>query len=76
MKRIFAANTVIDFDGTKLKPGVVEIEGQIAISSYRMCGEQPFTEWIGGTVDIRQSADGTKRAYKDGIMLTEHYGNL
>ena len=73
MKRIFAANRVIDQDGAELKPGVVEIDGLLVDRSYRMCGEQPFTEWIGGTVSIRRCADGTLRAYKDGIALTEYY---
>lgn len=69
MKRIFAAHHVLCPDGTVVDLGYVEIADRHVYKVGRLCGEQPFTEWIGGTIDIRQSADGQLTAYKDGQPL-------
>lgn len=52
MKRIVAANHVILPDGKELSPGVVEIDGTTVVRFYRLEQEQPFTEWLGGTIRI------------------------
>lgn len=52
MKRIVAANHVILPDGKVLSPGVVETEGSAVLRFYRLEHEQPFTEWLGGTIRI------------------------
>lgn len=52
MKRIVAANHVILPDGKELSPGVVEIDGNTVVRFYRLEQEQPFTEWLGGTIRI------------------------
>lgn len=52
MKRIVAANHVILSDGKELSPGVVEIDGNTVVRFYRLEQEQPFTEWLGGTIRI------------------------
>lgn len=50
MKRIVAANHVILPDGKELSPGVVETDGTTVVRFYRLEQEQPFTEWLGGTI--------------------------
>lgn len=70
MKRIIAANLVMDSNGEAITPGVVELEEDIVCRVYALDGEQPFTEWIGGTIIIKCSTDGLRRAYKDNVMLT------
>ena len=52
MKRIVAANHVILPDGKELSPGVVETDGTTVVRFYRLEQEQPFTEWLGGTIRI------------------------
>lgn len=52
MKRIVAANHVILPDGKVLSPGVVETDGTTVVRFYRLEQEQPFTEWLGGTIRI------------------------
>ncbi len=36
---------------------------------YSLQGEQPFTEWIGGTISILKSTDGVLHAYKDNVQI-------
>ncbi len=69
MKRLFAANRIITPDLGELKPGVVELEGSSVSRFYQLNGEQPFTEWIGGTISVEKMADGSMQAYKDGVLL-------
>lgn len=69
MKRIFAAHHVLCPDGTVIDLGYVEIADRHVNKVGWLCGEQPFTEWIGGTIDISLSADGLMTAYKDGLPL-------
>lgn len=72
MTRIVAANRVIDADGDEMKPGVVELEGKYVSSVYPLFGEHPFTEWLGGTINIKRSADGRLQAYKDGEVIIDN----
>ncbi len=72
MTRIVAANRVIDADGDEMKPGVVELEGKYVSCVYPLFGERPFTEWLGGTINIKRSADGRLQAYKDGEIIIDN----
>lgn len=72
MTRIVAANRVIDADGDEMKPGVVEQEGKYVSCVYPLFGERPFTEWLGGTINIKRSADGRLQAYKDGEVIIDN----
>ena len=72
MTRIVAANRVIDADCDEMKPGVVELEGKYVSSAYPLYGERPFTEWLGGTISIKHSADGRLQAYKDGEIIIDN----
>lgn len=69
MKRQVAANRIITSDKTEIKLGVVEIDDTIVTRVYSLQGEQPFTEWIGGTITILKTADGVTHAYKDNKMI-------
>ena len=72
MTRIVAANRVIDADGDEMKPGVVELKGKYVSCVYPLFGERPFTEWLGGTINIKRSADGRLQAYKDGEVIIDN----
>lgn len=69
MKRQVAANRIITSDKTEIKLGVVDIDDTIVTRVYSLQGEQPFTEWIGGTITILKTADGVMHAYKDNKMI-------
>lgn len=69
MKRQVAANRIITSDKTEIKLGVVEIDDTIVTRVCSLQGEQPFTEWIGGTITILKTADGVMHAYKDNKMI-------
>lgn len=71
MTRLVAANRVITADGREMKPGVVELDGERVVNVSALLGERPFTEWLGGTINLLYSADEQLRAYKDGEMLKE-----
>lgn len=47
---------------------MVEISGMEVVAWQPLLHEMPFTEWIGGCIDIRCTPDGM-RAYKDGTLL-------
>lgn len=69
MKRSVAANRVITPDNTEIKLGVVEMEDAAVTRVYSLQGEQPFTEWISGTISILKSTDGVLHAYKDNVQI-------
>lgn len=71
MTLLVAANRVITADGREIKPGVVELDGERVVNVVALLGERPFTEWLGGTINLQYSADEQLRAYKDGEMLKE-----
>lgn len=71
MTLLVASNRVITADGREIKPGVVELDGERVVNVVALLGERPFTEWLGGTINLQYSADEQLRAYKDGEMLKE-----
>lgn len=71
MTRLVAANRVISTDGKEIKPGVVELDGECVVNVSALLGERPFTEWLGGTINLQYYADEQLCAYKDGKMLKE-----
>lgn len=71
MTRLVAANRVITADGREMKQGVVELDGERVVNVSALLDERPFTEWLGGTINLQYSADEQLRAYKDGEMLKE-----
>lgn len=47
----------------------VEVADGVAQRCYHIDGEQPFTEWLGGRIEVRADGDGTLRAYKDDNII-------
>lgn len=68
MKRRLAFNRVLA-DGKTYCPGVVEIDGGVVTACYQLNGEQPMTEWLGGTVKIVTDGDGRHVVATDGTSL-------
>lgn len=66
--RRIAANRVVVGD-KQMVCAVVEIRGDKVERIYPLTEEQAFTEWLGGTIDIKQDC-GEAFAYKDGTKLT------
>lgn len=50
--------------------GVIVLLGNNVIEWYKLQNEQPFVEWVGGSIDIRLTEQGL-RAFKDGLILGE-----
>ena len=69
MRRLVAANKILIGGKCEVRLGVVEIEGRDVVGVNRLHGEQPFTEWLGGTIQISTAQGGERHAFKDGIML-------
>lgn len=70
MKRIIAANRIVIPTKNVISIGVIELEGTSVKKIYRLNGEQPFTEWLGGTIIVKRAPDGDVKAYKDGHALS------
>lgn len=68
MARRIAANRVI-IDDRQLIQYIVEIENGIVTNYYPLTEEQPFTEWLGGTILLTKDANGIIRASKDGKFI-------
>lgn len=68
MARRIAANRVI-IDDRQLIQYVVEIENGIVTNYYPLTEEQPFTEWLGGTILLTKDANSIIRASKDGKFI-------
>ena len=64
MRRI-GANDVITPDGEILSPAVVEIDNGMVQQWYRLDMEMPFTEWIGGTIELQADNNGNIMAIKN-----------
>lgn len=64
MRRV-AAHEVIE-GSTQIHLGAVEIEGDKAERYYQFSGELPRTEWLGGTIEIKNG-----QAFHNGKLLTE-----
>ncbi len=70
-KRTVAANKITMPDKSCILNGAVEINGTYVTKAYRLSGEQPFTEWLGGEITIKMDEIGKLQAYKDERLLTE-----
>ena len=57
---------VMEKDG----PMVIIIDESIAIKVYPLEKEEPFTHWIGGSVNLNYSENGMQ-VYKDGLLIDE-----
>ena len=68
MRRI-GANEVITPDGESLRPAVVEIDNGMVQQWYRLDMEMPFTEWIGGTIELQADNNGNIMAIKNNRIL-------
>ena len=68
MRRI-GANDVITPDGEILSPAVVEIDNGMVQQCYRLDMEMPFTEWIGGTIELQADNNGNIMAIKNNRIL-------
>ncbi|MGN0226056.1 MAG: hypothetical protein ACI4A7_08300 [Prevotella sp.] len=68
MRRI-GANDVITPDGEILSPAVVEIDNGKVQQWYRLDMEMPFTEWIGGTIELQADNNGNIMAIKNNRLL-------
>ena len=68
MRRI-GANDVITPDGEILSPAVVEIDNGMVQQWYRLDMEMPFTEWIGGTIELQADNNGKIMAIKNNRIL-------
>ena len=68
MRRI-GANDVITPDGEILSPAVVEIDNGMVQQWYRLDMEMPFTEWIGGTIELQADNYGNIMAIKNNRIL-------
>lgn len=47
----FAANRIITDDGIIIN-GIVELNNDIVVDYYAFDEEQPFTQWLGGTIKL------------------------
>ena len=68
MRRI-GANDVITPDGEILSPAVVEIDNGMVQQWNRLDMEMPFTEWIGGTIELQADNNGNIMAIKNNRIL-------
>ncbi|NPD92207.1 hypothetical protein HPS56_07585 [Prevotella sp. PMUR] len=63
--RRFAAHEIVDGDCI-YRLGVVETDDGIVSDIYPLDGEQPFTEWVGGTLTIIE--ENGKRKLKNNTI--------
>ena len=69
MTRKVAVNRVIKGD-VSINRCIVEIENGFVVDYYHFDDEQPFTEWLGGTIEIITSNnDNSLRAIRNGEVL-------
>lgn len=68
MSRRVAAHRVKTCD-EELRMCIVEISDGIVTDYYTFDEEQPFTEWIGGTIDIVTDETGVRFAIWQGERL-------
>jgi len=69
MRRVAAHEVIVCGNGSAredFRPGVVEIEGDEAARAYKLPGELPRTEWLGGTIEVKEG-----KAYHAGMLLKE-----
>lgn len=66
--RRVAANRV-RIEDKELKRCVVEIEDGIVVNYYVFSGELPFTEWLGGLIEIMLDEKGNLVAFWNRVLL-------
>lgn len=66
--RRIGANRIVD-DERVLKQAVVEITRGRVTNYYTFKDELPATEWLGGTIRLRQDTNGVLRAYSNDTVL-------
>ncbi|MDD7318114.1 MAG: hypothetical protein SOZ80_09540 [Prevotella sp.] len=67
--RKFAAHEIAVEGKETIYNAVVELSAGVVVNYYTFSGELPFTEWLGGRIDVREDNDGTMRAYRNGKPL-------
>ena len=70
MRRV-AANRIVVSENETIALGVVGIIGSEVKLVSALDGEQPFTEWLGGTIYLTIDAEGLRRAFHNGNILIE-----
>lgn len=68
MLRRVAANRVI-VDGARLRQCVVELQDGVVTDYYTFTDEVPFTEWLGGIIEIKKDMTGFLVAEWNGALL-------
>lgn len=68
MLRRIAANWVI-VDGVKLRQCVVELQDGVVTDYCTFTDELPFTEWLGGIIEIKKDWEGRLVAEWNGALL-------
>lgn len=66
--RRIAAHRIVNGEGSVVELAVVSIVDGHVSAVRKLDKEIPFTEWLGGTVELRDTADGL-RAYHNGILI-------
>lgn len=67
--RRVAAHRIIHPDGKEQEMGVVLIAHGVVTGCSPLQGEPPFTEWIGGTIELRTNENGQVTAYKNQLKI-------
>lgn len=67
MNQLYAANHIVAPDRS-ITNGVVEIANGIVVRTFRLERETPFTIWLGGTIEIRETDFGLQ-AFKDNKII-------
>jgi len=67
-RRRVAANEVVIGD-RRLKQCVVEISSGMVTDYYTFEEEQPYTEWLGGTIILVRDKENSLRAFKNGNLI-------
>lgn len=67
--RKVAAHRVVTDNGI-YRMAVVELEGEKVVGFRQLSGEEPFTEWLGGEIVLKQGDNGDLAAYHNLVKLT------
>ena len=67
MRRVAAS--IVYINEKEFHNHVVELLNHQVTNHYPLEGEQPMTEWLGGTIEVRRSEEGVLEAYHQGRRL-------
>ncbi len=67
--RRMAAHWLMMPDGQCRTQWVVEIRSGRVSDYYPLKEELPFTEWLNGTIQLEENADGSLSAFYEGKMI-------